>query len=210
MKKALLFTAAMFIAPVAQAATLVTLADFDNAVSEDFEALALGTIAASDPAFAALGITNITASGGRDGFGIRPGTGRSLGLTSSGDLALFDPGTGDVSIDTVTFGFGSAITQFGIAFSDQNFSGRPVTFSLGGTPVDTFSLSTPNSANLNTFFFETTAAFDSITLDLNGVYIDEIHVAGIAPVPLPAGLPLLIAGLGGLGLAARKKKSRNA
>ena len=130
-----------------------------------------------------------------------------MGLTTGGDLGLFDPGLGQNSIDFITFSFAAPTTQFGISFSDQNFSNRPVTFRLGGLSVDTFSLTTPNSADLNTFFFEASTAFDSVTLDLNGVYIDSIHVGGLAPVPLPAGLPLLVAGLGGLGLASRKKKN---
>ena len=209
MKKFLLLTAAMLAAPVAQAATVGSLADFDNPVSQDFESLTLGGISASDAAFADLGISGVTGTGRSDSFGNRAGTGRSLGLTSGGDLSLYDPGASGFSFDTITFNFSAATTQFGISFSDQSLSNQPVTFSLGGSIVDTISISTPNSADLNSFFFEASTAFDSVTLDLQGVYIDAIHVSGVAPVPLPAGMPLLLAGLGGLGLVARKKQQKH-
>lgn len=42
-----------------------------------------------------------------------------------------------------------------------------------------------------------------INIDLSGVP----GKGGVSPVPLPAGLPLLIAGLGGLGLASRRKRA---
>jgi len=205
MKKILLMTATLLAAPAAQAATLVTLADFDNAVSEDFEAVAVGSIDQSNAIFAALGITGVSGTGGSDAFGIRTDVSRSLGLTSGGDLEVVDPNGGTNSFDLITFSFAAPTTQFGIAFSDQNFSDRNVTFSLGGATVDTFSLSTTNGAGLNTFFFEASTNFDSITLDLNGAYIDAIHANNVAAVPLPAGLPLLLAGLGAMGLASRRK-----
>ena len=48
-------------------------------------------------------------------------------------------------------------------------------------------------------------------------YVDNVEISGtladatydfeaVTPVPVPAALPLLLAGLGGLGLAARRKR----
>lgn len=40
-----------------------------------------------------------------------------------------------------------------------------------------------------------------------GSQLAQVQVtADVAPVPVPAGLPLLLAGLGGLGLVARRKR----
>ena len=195
-------------APMAGAATLVSFGDFDNPMSEDFEALPSGAIQENNPVFAVLGITGITGAGRRDRFNSRAGTGLSLGLTSSGALSLFNPGSRGYSFRSVAFSFSAPTLQFGLSFSDQNFRNNAVTFRLGGSIVDTFLLSTTNRAGLNTFFFETATAFDNVSLDLDGAYIDAIHVGNLAPVPLPAGLPLLLAGIGGLGLVARRKCTR--
>jgi len=57
-----------------------------------------------------------------------------------------------------------------------------------------------------TSFFEAQSEISgALSLTTEGIGLDEI-----APVPLPAGLPLLMAGLGGLALMGRKAKHRDA
>ncbi|MEM9147808.1 MAG: hypothetical protein AAGC57_16615 [Pseudomonadota bacterium] len=46
---------------LAQAATLITLADFEDPLVEDFEGVMLGAISESSAVFSDLGITGVTA-----------------------------------------------------------------------------------------------------------------------------------------------------
>lgn len=75
--------------------------------------------------------------------------------------------------------------------------------------VLTFSLTVAELAAANS------AGFFKLSLDRNGnndaVFIDYVKLSGtyegggVSPVPLPAGLPLLAAGLGALGLVRRRR-----
>ena len=49
--------------------------------------------------------------------------------------------------------------------------------------------------------------FQALMVDFNAVAISDTVSIDLAPIPLPAGLPLLLAGLGGLGLLARRQRS---
>lgn len=71
--------------------------------------------------------------------------------------------------------------------------------SAGSNPY--FNFSTTFTANgMGELFFESDSASG-----FGGVVLDNVSLTA-APVPLPAGLPLLLAGLGGLGLASRMRR----
>lgn len=57
------------------------------------------------------------------------------------------------------------------------------------------------------FFFD--SDFGGYTIDANGLQrnADQFYISSISDVPLPGALPLLLAGLSGLGFASRRKKS---
>lgn len=127
--------------------------------------------------------------------------------------------------ETVTFAFDVPVTAFGFEFGD------PVTAPDGGTgrgPGNnsgttltagdfSFSFSDDYSANPGyTGFFGVVGhpgdTFSSVVFSSNGIgdFVDDdftVQSIALAPVPLPAGLPLLAAGLGVLGLLRRRSKA---
>lgn len=103
--------------------------------------------------------------------------------------------TSAVSLNSITFGNVDGNDDFDIffdgtlAFSDLGIAGaNPATF--GGVVLNSFSV----GADQLSFF--------------NGV--DDFTIAGIdvsvAPVPLPAAMPMLLAGLGSLAFARRRRR----
>lgn len=79
----------------------------------------------------------------------------------------------------------------------------------GGTITETFA-HTLN--NLETFSPDGFTDLASVTFFTSGsdsgAVIDNINVQAAAPVPIPAALPLLLSGLGGLALMRRRRASR--
>lgn len=136
------------------------------------------------------------------GATIEQGAGNIGGSNPIGDFALE---LNDNSGTSVTFAFGSAISYFSLFYVD---AGSP---NIGGTAFS------------NTGASGDTALFAGLTFDLSdditsltissvsgdGRWGADDFAWGTAPaaVPVPAGLPLLIGGLGGLALLRRKKRS---
>ncbi len=133
-------------------------------------------------------------------------------------------------------GFGGALivsetgTTAGVALrpADDNAGGGSITFSFIGTLVNLISVDILDDATITVTSADSTAVvshsvaanngfgvgFDlsafsnvsSVKFDFNGASgaIDNFTVAA---VPVPAALPLLLAGLGGLGLMRRRRKA---
>jgi len=91
--------------------------------------------------------------------------------------------------------------------ADVNFTGQ---VSGGGTVMQTFTLDGV-AFGAETFIFN--AIFTNLT-SLSWVQISPFHQfdnivlneGGVSPVPLPAALPLMAAGLGLMGFVGRRKK----
>lgn len=112
----------------------------------------------------------------------------------------------------VTFEFSQPIDFLGFdAFDGGLFE---VTSGMGDLfPVADLIVSGDNQSNRLTV----TEGFQGVTF-LNFSFMDsgegasgaidniEFQIAGVAPIPVPAALPLLLAGLGGLGLVARRRR----
>ncbi|WP_425038549.1 VPLPA-CTERM sorting domain-containing protein [Primorskyibacter sp. S187A] len=123
------------------------------------------------------------------------------------DFLIID-GRYDAGFISVTVGGGS------LAFDADDFYDTGVddaledaissyTYDVFALLVDLSDFGIADGANVSGFSMQT----------LSGSAFDPIDVAAIregvvtAPVPLPAGLPLLLGGLGALGLARRKRKT---
>jgi len=141
------------------------------------------------------------------------------GVTVTGDDVNFSGGVlNDVvnqgaSADTL-FSFDAPILGFGgdwdLAGPGGVGTGIAITTMGGGSFVVTEEIP---STLVNDFWgFISDMEFSSLSFvegtQANGVEtytLDNLTTGGVAPVPLPAGLPLLLAGLGGLAALRRKK-----
>jgi len=84
-------------------------------------------------------------------------------------------------------------------------------YSLDGGATTSLGTSTVYTQILDTFVASGTSAVISLFFETDGgtgtIRIDDISVVQTAAVPVPAALPMLLLGLGGLGVAARRKKA---
>ena len=135
-----------------------------------------------------------------DGFEV---SGIRLGLANIGNpgasifLDQFTPSL------TLTRSGGGA---FSLISFDYSCNSGICDFSVGSTPI------TSGSSSVDDFATAQPAGFTDITSLVftwrsSRYLIDNIVLSyeDVAPIPLPAGLPLLLAGLAGLGLLARRK-----
>ena len=133
-------------------------------------------------------------------------SGQALGAgTYNSYLVHFDPDGGG-SADA-TFDFGETIV--GLILSNAASNGGPqllnlsdATFGAAGTTYDTHV----GRRTESTDGFELLSA-TSLYVDLttNSNHVDNIRVLTVAAVPVPASLPLLLAGFGGLAMLRRRR-----
>lgn len=140
-------------------------------------------------------------------------------FTLSGNVSLFQPATwGGGSPGRNTLGalgfqiqFDSAISEVGFNFGSNRASVVDVSFFDGGTLLDTQTLNADGSGNWNFSGFSS-SPFDRLVFGQEqtanftyGVY-DVTYASAIAPVPLPAGFPLLAAALGAFAFMRQRSK----
>lgn len=119
--------------------------------------------------------------------------------------------TGDDNIragDAVTLTFGETVTVSNFSFTDADHND----LNMNDTNTLLIAINDPNAFMSYTFAEAVALVIAGVDLirfgfDVNGNGV-QYYVNGFeaSAVPLPAALPLMLAGLGGLGFAARKKR----
>lgn len=226
MIKAFVFGAALAVAAGAASAATVVYTDVDDylnvattSVFEDFQSHPRGPLTPNTPvAFNGFSITNLSPNQAVGIYSPRTirlaggnpinGGMRQLGWGESSELGVAGSGAGpsfEVTFDVPSY-------AFGFNFSDNDgddsyqvtIGGRSYTLGTGLMSEGFIGFVSSFAFNSVTFSQLTSGGFTQ------AFAIDNFKVSNVppAPVPLPAGLPLLAAGLAGLGLFARRRARR--
>lgn len=142
------------------------------------------------------------------------------GLTGQGTgNDCFNAGDDNVTSDEyVTISFDGIFTLSELSFTGEGHSFSNPVFLQDEDPgrADATLLFGINGGDLEQFTFAdlATLSFDDVfsaTFAFDDEYetADQFYLASavLAPIPLPAGLPMLLAGLGGFGFLARRRKN---
>ncbi|MEP5758982.1 MAG: VPLPA-CTERM sorting domain-containing protein [Litoreibacter sp.] len=116
----------------------------------------------------------------------------------SGGFDVFDEDGEFLAGDLLAVGFMEDVIE--LQFGNLNGSGSG---DFGSSVLALISFDDPLGANPFTSFFDGDSLGASIS-------ISSVANTSVAPIPLPAGLPLLLGGLGFLGFMKRRKKNLKA
>lgn len=146
--------------------------------------------------------------------------GRASGISPEEGGGIFQsfnvaaPGLYSVSIDlAVTFNDAAGASNansgtFSLQIDGAEVDSSPAMSIVSGAEIrDVMTAVVPLTAGLHEFRVLITRPFVSNTIDL-AQYLDNASVSAVAEVPLPPSMLLLAAGLGGFGVAARRRRGR--
>ncbi|WP_375230312.1 VPLPA-CTERM sorting domain-containing protein [Roseobacter sp. S98] len=168
---------------------------------------------------AGLGVCKSPRSGVTFGEG-RTGAGRGNDCSDAGDDNVTVTETVTISFDQAFNLSELSFTGEGHSFSNPVFledettglnrSAATLLFGVNGGPLAEFTFS---ELSMETFLGVTSAtfAFDDANFNGGNNTADQFYLASavVNPVPLPAGLPLLLAGIGGLGILRRRQRNKS-
>lgn len=131
-----------------------------------------------------------------------------LSLNPGNVLIIQEPGSA-IPDDNATGGFIDFAFANTVLFSgftgldDANFR-----VTANGDSIELGSFRVPNDNGFGVFSLASAVAVDSLRFRFQGASgaIDDLTFDTIAPIPVPAALPLMLAGLGGLGYMKRRQK----
>jgi hypothetical protein len=162
-------------------------------------AIAVGAIGAAEATTLTTSGQNLVA-GERNAIDQPPTTivAYDIDGTAVANILLSDPS------HVFTLNFSSAITSFFADFARLNDDGLNTEILVNGTVV------TPSvDGGVRGFGFISDTAFNLITVRYvanDGFAMDNVAYGGIAAIPLPASLPLLLAAVGAVGLVRRRRR----
>lgn len=200
---------ALTIAAPAQAATLITLGDFNAPYTSTFDAVPTGVLSGSEAFLGDLGISAIEVSGAGPGEFIYPAsqTGQALGATSENEATIIAPGS-EGSLISLFLAFSAPQTKLAFDLFASEFTETfTVDFLSAFSIIDSYDFTTSGAGS----YFVGLAAnssFDAINVTgLDKAVLQSLTVE-VSPVPLPAALPPMLALLGGLGAVALRRRRR--
>lgn len=147
-------------------------------------------------------------------FNFYPGNGNYLDMDGSSQAA----GAGRIETKTVFPLLVGQTYRLSFLYGRNGPATETMGFGLTGNYSSSFTLdaATPTPQTLQPFSVDFAATmtsgnifFDHAGADFDGLIIDNVRLESIdrtAVVPLPAGLPLMVGGLAGLAIAARRRK----
>ncbi|MEO0485509.1 MAG: VPLPA-CTERM sorting domain-containing protein [Pseudomonadota bacterium] len=114
-------------------------------------------------------------------------------------------------LGSISIAFGTAVDQAGLFFGTNSPMDARLTFFSGASILHT-SIQSSGDSEATFYGWESTGAqitdilIEDLTANSAIVVIDNVYFGDAAPVPLPASLPLLAAGLLGLGYLRRRNR----
>lgn len=133
-----------------------------------------------------------------------------ISLDSSNATRPADPFT-----SAVQFAFPTPTRFVSLFFGEDNVGGIGNDSGTTLNNGDEFSFTNVDPGYIGFYGIIADTAFSSLTFTSNNdgtftdddIRIDDVTFADVAPIPLPAGLPLLLAGLGAFGIARSRRKA---
>jgi hypothetical protein len=102
---------------------------------------------------------------------------------------------------TISFSYGKSVTTT----QEVNFGAGSFTQNLSVTGAATPNMLQHAYAFVVTSAFSSRLSFWSNFGNRSGVFVDNVQIS-VTPVPVPAALPLLLTGIGGIGALSRRRR----